>query len=49
VKPGAPYAGKKADFLKYGHQQALDIKKNDILRDQRDAFIQETMAVIRTT
>jgi hypothetical protein len=43
----APYAGKKTDFLKYGHDQALDPRKNDILRSHRDAFIQISIGAIR--
>jgi hypothetical protein len=47
VKRGAPYAGKKTDFLKHGHKRALNPNYNEILRMLKDAFVQESMSVIR--
>jgi hypothetical protein len=47
VKRGAPYAGKKTDYLEYGHKMALDPKRNEILRMQRNAIVDEAIAVIR--
>jgi hypothetical protein len=49
VKRGEPYAGKKTDYLKYGHRLALDPKHNEILRMHRDAFVQEAKTIYRET
>jgi hypothetical protein len=47
VKRGAPYAGKKTDYLEYRHKMALDPKRNEILRMRRDAIVDEIITVIR--
>jgi hypothetical protein len=47
IKPKAAYAGKTEDYLKHGHRLALDLNRNDILRQARDLVAQGYVDVLR--
>jgi hypothetical protein len=49
VRPKAAYSGKSVDYLKHGHRLALDLERNDILRNTRDLVAAGYLDVLRVS